>query len=394
MKTSTLLKRYIRLVVEGNENRHLYTTAQDIAESGLLDKTFHLSPTWREVRDMGNLSSNQAESISELEETAVALVAAGIALAPRGSGTSHLGRGSYGVVIDGVHLASGRRVAVKITEDAGEAEAYRKVQTLRASAGESAGVLPEILFISDNNRTRYYLIVMEVLQSLPRGIADVFDGGDTWKGPQPALAPTVGKSSPNIIHNAVEALREIFDEAGSLALTKVEKERLATARKIAIARAPTAFEMFLNPPVLGKTRSKIQITAEQFEEEFNKVVGSAIVSACIGLSQAEREDFEQLVHVARANVGFSLANEFSSGKFAVPFEVTTPSSNYERNRTRQEDQRVQATRSPQIQTFWRRVKDLNQKLGIDFHDMHVGNVMMRGSTRELVVADVGLFMFH
>jgi hypothetical protein len=371
-----------------------------------------ISPETSNSQEMGKIPNIQDDV--EAGYVAVALEKTGVALAGSGRGSAVLGSGAFGVVVDGIW--NDKRVAVKCSwkpgtsEAKGEVHAYLQSQQLAQKSGDAGRALPQVYFADvvqvDQSEVpgsefekpqQVGVIVMEVLHQLDAGTRQVFGS----RGVDQNLYPRRGVFWPrnqellaDMVREAISSSREKFNSSRGWRmddiwpllpnfLTEIEASWIEKLNKAMGEYAKAGPKEVVDPwDIESRFFETLQYTEDQF------------IFQAESPQTGEDDDNDEVDPIETWKDVFAVIKEAASRTFAgswtksvrsLPQELQVSLTNY--------DKLHDGTENPRVQQLIRRVEILNKKFGLRVFDMHAGNVLERGRGGELVIADVGLFVF-
>lgn len=297
--------------------------------------------------------------------------------------TAFLGKGQYGKVFRAAY--KGKEVAVKVTTDEAEADNWITInQIVESAPPEVARHVPRIYQIikdEDEYGDPIIIIVMEVLKPLSGHVKEKLFGQEGFAGPggTQALGPASKRSRERVNKGKERSIAELMKDVNML------------------------FEGF-NRALNGvKTTMGIDLEAHIKQDLFKRImdfkplaagaepvldfpiyVAAQLVQVVGALSPPEKEKYTTMPHPI-PSIGYYIGDEIvkflretvKAGNF--PWTADVPS----------EDRNIYQN-IPEAKSLLDALEYL-ESYGVSWHDVHSGNIMVRPSTGDLVIVDVGLY---
>lgn len=298
--------------------------------------------------------------------------------------TSFLGKGSYGRVFRAVYR--GKEVAVKVTDDEAEINNWMSINAILETAPpEVVKHFPKIYaIIQDDEFTDEVLniIVMELLRPLNANLKEKLFGGEG------VMEGGGTKQEVPIMSDRARARINRGKEESIMSLMKDEMV-LFEAFKRAISVAEKANSLSISGPVRQDLFKRILDfkplgTGGEPVLDFTIYVTAQFAQIIEALRPEEKETYTSLPSNI-TGLGYQIGDEIikylrdttKAGNF--PWTSNIPSSD-----------RDVYKNIPEANSLLKALEYL-ESYGVSWHDVHSGNVMVRPSTGDPVIVDVGLY---
>jgi serine/threonine protein kinase len=317
------------------------------------------------------------------------------------TGTSKLGSGAFGEVLQGIYngkpvavkIMSGEEQDVKIWKDILEEKKSLPKELSRhlpevyfTGGGESEVRLPgKLRSMTSMDDQRYLMTVMEVLSPLPREIKQLFNRLEV----NPVASLTI--KQPEVIYKVIvrsvdkglyelkedETLSDFIESSGKSwqqvrteLINDLHYNAMNVISSLQKEHADYDFGFFVG-----------ESTKNNINNIMNKICGSNACGNIPDLGNIISAEFN--MQISKVSQGFP---EDSSG--VGTSIVRAP--NDEAGETYEKKRDSLIKEFPEFRTFLAMLEALREK-GIHWEDVHQFNVMLRPSTGDLVLVDVGLF---
>lgn len=297
--------------------------------------------------------------------------------------TSFIGKGSYGKVFRAVY--KGKEVAVKVTDDEAEVTNWLAINAILETAPpEVAKHFPKIYaIIQDDEFTDEVLniIVMELLRPLNSTLKEKLFGGEGIMegGGTKAEVPMSDRARQRINKGKEESIVSLMKD--EMVLFEAFKRAIAVAEKssqitISGPVRQDLFKRILDFKPLGAGGEPVL--------DFTIYVTSQFVQIIEALRPEEKEIYNSLPNKT-TGLGYQIGDEIikylrdtvKAGNFPWTSSVPSPDRDIYKN-------------IPEANSLLKALEYL-ESYGVSWHDVHSGNVMVRPSTGDPVIVDVGLY---
>lgn len=275
-------------------------------------------------------------------------------------GQAYLGSGAYGVVFRG--LWKGKEVAVKVEKDQEDYDTWYKYFMMQDSLSNNAKKhLPKVYSVDVDPDTGYVFIIMELLTQPPpyikrrlRGFYES-DGNtinDRFKDVFYLL------KDPEFLYNAIsKAAKEAFK------FSKVPFDEFSKA--------------FLKGFLELKLPSRDKFNDRDYLYKYLKEIHIKFIAERIGkIFDVDRDDLNDF------------SNIFKNYLISYMYPEVPGDRSYHKRLV--DFMKPGLEDAPEVKSFIEALEELSY-LGLSWHDLHLGNIMMRPSTKELVAIDIGGF---
>jgi serine/threonine protein kinase len=297
--------------------------------------------------------------------------------------TSFLGSGSYGKVFRAVY--KGKEVAVKVTDDEAEVANWMIINSILETAPpDVVKHFPRIYaIIQDDEFTDQVLniIVMELLKPLNSILKEKLFGGEGFVegGGTRAEVPMSDRARVRMNKGKEESIMSLMKD--EMVLFEAFKRAIMVAEKsagIGIS-GPIRQELFkriLNFKPLG--------TGGEPVLDFTIYVTAQFAQIIEALRPEEKEPYTSLPNNI-TGLGYQIGDEIikylrdtaKAGNFPWTASISSSDRDVYKN-------------IPEANSLLKALEYL-ESYGVSWHDVHSGNVMMRPSTGDPVIVDVGLY---
>jgi serine/threonine protein kinase len=297
--------------------------------------------------------------------------------------TSFLGSGSYGKVFRAVY--KGKEVAVKVTDDKAEVANWMTINSILETAPpDVVKHFPKIYAIIQDDEFTYNvlnIIVMELLKPLNSALKEKLFGDEDLMeaGGIRAKAPMSDRTRMRINRGKDDSVMALMKD--EMVLFEAFKHAIMVSEKANNISIPGPVRQDLFKRILD---FKPLSTSGEPVLDFIIYVTSQFVQIIEALRPEEKEIYNSLPNNI-TGLGYQIAYEIikylrdtsKAGNF--PWTASLPSSD-----------RDVYKNIPEASSLLKALEYLESR-GISWHDVHSGNVMVRPSTGDPVIVDVGLY---
>ena len=308
----------------------------------------------------------------------------------------YIGKGSYGKVFRAVF--QGKEVAVKLIQGGDgkvEVDNWKTILQIADSMPPNLKKhLPKIYKLTYNEPSNTYIVAMEILQPLPRQLAERLFQYRKEKIPPPKLDPDTPPLSQkqlqereSYIHNQRKN-QELTEFLKVFKNPNILHKALQYGLKLLISEntffADPDFQsvwdaLFIKMLNFTPNPNK---TIEELHFDFQNYWSNAILQTIESLPPKKKEKLSPFTHnINDALSTYSLMYLTEAGpKFSFPLDSYDPIAN-----------RLTAEDVPEASSLLQTLEYL-ESYGISWTDTHSSNLMIRPSTGDIVIIDVGLWI--
>lgn len=302
---------------------------------------------------------------------------------PRHGLTSFIGQGKYGTVLRAVY--NGKQVAVKITSEPAEADNWQRISQISESMPSNLKRhLPKIYKIIRDDQQKVgqpnYIIVMEVLAPLPAHLKEkLFVNEGDNKGTQqefPLSKKILERTTKGKQESVIDLMKDV--------------NKLFEAFKSVVESVQSQHSMQLPGPLKQDLFKRI-IDFKPLSQgatpllDFPIFVATALSQLVGALPPPQKEELLLQTTTPMQALGFQIGDDmikyFRNLAKGGEFPWTAETSEDERDVYRQ---------MPESKSLLDALEYLEAN-GMGWHDIHSGNLMVRPSTGDPVIIDVGLY---
>lgn len=302
--------------------------------------------------------------------------------------TAFLGQGKYGYVMRAVY--KGKEVAVKVTDEKAESDNWEAIGRIIDSApADIAKHFPKIydIITDDNYEKTYIMVVMELLAPLSSSKSidlkdKLFHQEQGGSGKTKQDLPLSMQTTKRITKGKEADIAQLIKDPNTLfAAFKSVVESIERADSITL---PSSIKQGLFKHILD---FKPLSAGSQSVFDFPIYVTSAFNTVIEALSPTEKEKlFPELSDLSAVlALGHRIGNDM-----IVYLRDMIQGGAFPAGASIGDDKRDVYRQIPETQSLLKALEYL-ESYGVDWHDVHSGNIMIRPSTGDLVVVDVGLY---
>lgn len=284
----------------------------------------------------------------------------------------YMGAGAYGAVYEVLH--NGKQRALKITTDEDDADAYRTWMGIQKSVPTFARTAMPVVY-DQYYQDGVWMTLMEYLAPLPKSLRfSAFDSTDHEGGA--VTLQTRINATKKFIENLDTLLYRLLGQPHrNFSLSQNDRKKIADA-------VVSSDEWKQLKDLLKGKKGEHGYVLSNFEpEEHSYMFSEAITNALAGLKlDASAKKLDSFIW----KVVLNLTSEWM--EYLPPMTMFPSYGGASEKKQQFED--------PKVKKLYHALRWLDQHDYIEgWSDVHSGNVLVRPSTGDIVVADIGLFSF-
>jgi serine/threonine protein kinase len=316
-----------------------------------------------------------------------------------------LGHGAFGVVYEVLDPKTGQKLALKIPngyedDNENEIKAYKAISKVRNKFGKYKKHLPVVHKITDE------AILMELLEPVPPSVLfPAFSSGPDRRSD--SKIPKILSSEAGI-RKILKFIQYEYENGGLGFVYGLDDDKFKEINdKIKTLGKRNFIDRVLWHYNKPKVENILKIDPYFFILKYEKMgvlakmndLANSIAFAMADIAGSEVLEDERIRSRVKNSIRTALTNSFEANLFSINYLPKT-SPYYDREMDRQKrysDKRgvFQTAKdakeiAPEYYNFMKAIEAFKRR-GISVRDMHSGNVMVRPTTGDIVIVDLGLF---